>query len=223
MASLLEATSRVNQITGLLGQVAPGRLEELVAEFPEYASSLAIGETLGRAQKTEASDSSNPKRFRFLIKVAEAGIDEAKGLAERCSVLAHGRLVRAMKLEISAQVIALSAGAGTIFLVLYFGRDTRTVISAIASFAGNLLLAGVAYYRTGIGGGKSALAAVHAKLVGVVPELDFLRARLTSLAASTSSEPGAVKELQQLLGRAEQLCKEVRLQAAEVPGGLFPQ
>jgi hypothetical protein len=159
-------------------------------------------------------------RLRFLIAVADAGIQEAYPVADRCSVLAHARLVSALRLEVGAQVLSLLTGAATIFLIYYFGKDAKTLFAAVTSFAANALLAVVRYKRTGVSGGKDTLASVHTKLVAALPELEFLRGRLKSHCAAGSPSAGSAREIGQLVARAEQLCKEIRVQAAEIPGCL---
>jgi len=202
----------IGEIVGLLNDVAPARVAELSREFPEEQASLRPGQMLG--------PTALPGRWRFLLRVALSGLDEATSLADRCFALAHLRLRRALQLEFIATTVALVASASTVVLVAAHADATKTVVSAIGACIGNLLLAGVTMQRNGLGG-KDSVSAVHARLAALLPELTFLKGRLASYRSETEFDARMEQELGDLVARAEQLCKEVRVRCADVPGSVL--
>jgi hypothetical protein len=204
------SVGQVSEIIGLLNAVAPGKLNGLRKDYPEYAATLEPGAILGRGDN---------KRILFLLAVAQEGVEAAEFIAEKCCVEAQKRLTTALRLEFAAKAASLLGSMGTIILVLYLGKDVRTVFVAACSFIGSLSVAGAGLYRTGIGGGTRDLPAVHAKLATSIAELGFLRARLASYSRNTLLDEISQKDALRLVDRAEQLCRNVRAWASEVPGG----
>jgi hypothetical protein len=200
-------TVEISSMVGLLSEQAPEKLAALRQRFPEYGEQLQRGRLLGATAAQKA---------RFLLSVAIEATSETKQLAESALIVATRRLDIARRLDFSAQSLSLLASSGTVLLLLQ--KNEKSYIAAVLSFLASLFLLGTSMYRTGMGGGKSGIQAVHAKLVTSIPELTFLRGRLAAYNSIPLDGAGAEKEALQLVSRAEQLCKDVRGWAAEVPG-----
>jgi hypothetical protein len=205
---------QISEVVGLLNLVAPARLNSLRNQYPEYAASLKPGAILGKGDS---------KRVQFLLSVAREGIEAASPLAERCAAAAHKRLTTALRLEFVAKTVSVLGSLGTIILLLYVGKDGKTVFAAACSFAGSLSVAGASLYRSGVGASKHDLPSIHAKLASSIAELDFLRGRLGSYGEDSLRDEKSQKEALRLVDRAEQLCKNVRVWSSKVPGGCASQ
>jgi hypothetical protein len=107
----------IENMVGLLNDVAPSKLASLRDRFPEYRDQLQPGRLLGSIAAQKA---------HFLLAVATQAVDEARPLAEKSVSAAHRRLNFARKLDFVAQALSLLSSSGTVLLLV---RKTKKPLS----------------------------------------------------------------------------------------------
>jgi hypothetical protein len=202
-----DSTASVSDAIALLNAVAPSKVADLVAEYPEYKDDLTRGRKLGAPSGVKE---------KFELDAALKGLETAYQLAGRTLPIAQSRLRLSQQLEFLARVFSLVSSSGTLVLLLKI--PDRAIVGAICSFFASVLLLGTNSTKRGFGGGKDEMLSLHAKLSRAVPEIAFHKGRLGGYQYDDFKDAKSKAEFRKLIERAFQLCRNVHEWADRVPG-----